>query len=155
MGLTGLRRNVWWLCHLVVILGVSIHGLWAVALFMSETPMKITAISGSAGIMGGRYILASCYAVVSVLVTMSLGGRLRGSLVSMALILQQFFLTLSMFSAGKAIYFSQFANGVVRSRWFIACDQGPWLLLSIVHTVSVIGVVVLRPVFKDLDYGIK
>ena len=64
---------------------------------------------------------------------------------------QQFLLMFSAVGACVAIYHSQFADGVVRPRAFLAADQCPAIFLAIFHTCALVDLHVRRLFWRSVD----
>ena len=126
--------------YLIVIYAILLHFLQGSLMIISPDAGFVTSTSHvrewlqfSTFWLGVFYVLASVFSVVGLLVFGS--GSLQRLL---TLLPQQLFLTLAAAGAAVAIIDSQFADGVVRSRYFIAADQSPIIIAALLHSVAVI-----------------
>jgi hypothetical protein len=123
--------------HIIVPIIGALFMLWAVGLSVDASSRYATAVFTLMAIMGdaGRasvilFLVAEC-AVAGFLAP---GKTWRIGLI----IPQQLVLTLSAVGVINAMYLSQFADGVIRSRWFLINDQGAIVMLFIGHTVALL-----------------
>lgn len=86
-----------------------------------------------------RIPLAIFYLLVSALSVMGMMKKMNRVTDLIFMLPQQFVLTLSAVGAVSSIVASQFADGVVRPRAFIAADQCPAIFLAIGHTVAILS----------------
>jgi hypothetical protein len=87
-------------------------------------------------------------AVLLTVTAMAVAGLTRHvpSRTSLLLLLpQQGVLMLSALSASTAIAGAAYADGVIRSRYFIGADQAPMVLTVILHTFALIEMHSIRP----------
>ena len=130
---------------------VWLHAVWGVALLCSDSPLGITAIH-SLGEFLSRYVIAVLYLAISAAAAwglIRLGGR--SSLMSLTYILpQQFLLVMSAYGATAAIVNSQFADCVIRPRWFLIADQSPSVIAAVLHTLAI-----LEHYGRDFWHGLR
>ena len=120
---------------------IGIHLLWGSMLLVDPAAKGVTAIHGLFRLVGTAPRAAAVYLVVGCLAGWGLWrareGRARGLI---AIVPQQAVLLISAFSAGEAVWNSQYADGVVRSRAFIGADQLPVVFLAAAHTIAMVHI---------------
>lgn len=129
----------------IIWLAIGTHALWGALLLASEDVLWITAIHHTAALGFGRWSLACLYLAVAGLSLFGLVKKLRPQVALLLMLPQQFVLTFSAIGAIGSIVASQFADGVIRPRAFIAADQCPAVFLAIGHTGAI-----LTQFFADL-----
>ena len=129
----GIRRSL----PVMIIYAIALHICWGVLGTIDDTTYLSTAASAPFHLFGNLTALVCIVVAVSALT--GLIARFRSPLTSlMCMLPQQSLLIISAVGAAHAIYLGQFADGVVRSRFFIAADQVPAILAAIGHTVSML-----------------
>jgi len=129
----GLRRPL----PVMIIYAIVLHLCWGILGTIDDTTYLSTAASAPFRLFGNLTGLV-CIVVAAAALT-GLIARFRSPLASlMCMLPQQSLLIISAVGAAHAIYLGQFADGVVRSRFFIAADQLPAILAAIGHTVSML-----------------
>ena len=129
----GIRRPL----PVMIIYAIGLHLCWGILGTIDETAYFSTAASAPFRLFGNLTGVV-CIAVAAMALT-GLIARFRSPLTSlMCMLPQQSLLIISAIGAAHAIYLGQFADGVVRSRFFIAADQVPAILAAVGHTVSML-----------------
>jgi hypothetical protein len=116
--------------------GVAVHSLWAGLLLTSPEAAHTTPLGIFAGIP--RWLVAAGMLVAITAATAGLMQRTPGRRSLGLLLPQQALLLLTAWSASGAVLVSAYADGVTRSRVFIAADQMPIVLLVSIHTLALI-----------------
>ncbi len=122
---------------LIVLYAVALHTAWAACGWADVSAFNGTALHGIFNVFGSTTPLACLTA--AGLAMASLIGVSRNPVHGFMLMMpQQCLLLLSAISAVVAIGDSQFADGIIRSRAFIASDQLPAVLGAALHTVAMV-----------------
>ena len=101
--------------------------------FVTSTSHVRTWLHLSAEELGILYLGIAVMALVALVVFHRLSlGRI------LSLLPQQVLITLAAAGATVAIVDSQFADGVIRSRYFIGADQSPIIIAAVLHSVAVL-----------------
>jgi hypothetical protein len=116
--------------------GVAVHSLWGGLLLMSPEPAHTTPLGVFDGVPRG-FVAAGMLVAVGAAVA-GLLQRTPGMWSLGLLLPQQALLLLTAWSAASAVLAAAYADGVTRSRAFIAADQMPIVLLVAVHTFALI-----------------
>lgn len=124
-----MRRTRWILWY-----GVSVHLLWGGLLLISPQPTMTTPLGLFVG--APHVLVATLMLAVAGIAVAGLRQRVPG-LRSLAMLMpQQALLWLTAWSASRAVIASAYADGVLRSRTFIAADQMPIVLIVVIHTAA-------------------
>lgn len=116
--------------------GVAVHILWGWLLLVSQAPVHTTPLGLFAG--APRWLVAPLMLAAAASAVAGLMQHAPG-LRSLCLLLpQQGLLLLTAWSASGAVLASAYADGVLRSRAFIAADQMPIVLVVVVHSAALI-----------------
>lgn len=120
---------------IMVSYAITLHLVWAGILATDYEVTNATALNALARFIHPEPVL------IGVLVTAALlavwGMMTRYPWVVLLLMPQQVLLMMSAAGAFEAIWIAQFADGVVRSREFIAVDQIYSILAAVGHTVAI------------------
>lgn len=129
------------LTNWIIWYSIAIHLLWGCALLADPAAYGVTAIHGMFQIVGSAPRAAFVYLVVGCLAGWGLWrarlGQARGLI---AILPQQAVLMISAFSAGEAVWNSQYADGEVRAQAFIAADQLPAVILAVAPTIALVNI---------------
>lgn len=134
-----------WGAALVVLLASAIHLVWAGLMLVpglnpeNATPVAalFTAIGVSPGDSATHPLTAAWLATVAVVALWGIFQR-HNLLAIGALLPQQLLLGVSAWGAVNAIWFSHYADGVIRDRGFIAADQFANIAIWAAHTVTIL-----------------
>lgn len=128
---------------LIICYAICIHFVWALGMFLDPDSAHATA---PALVL---YVVQSPL-LGSVLLFLVAGAAFAGLMerrrvISALLMLpQQFMLTLAALGAVRAIVIGQFADGTIRSHWFIAVDQIPAVSAVVFHTIAILVILGAR-----------
>lgn len=122
---------------LMVLFSVALHLLWAVLIFHDHSAVNATAVHGVGKFIESPILLAMTFAGVAWCATLGIFTRLPW--IVLLLIPQQIVLLFSAVGVVEAIWLAQFADGVVRSRSFLAADQIYTVLAAVGHTFAMIA----------------
>lgn len=121
---------------IMVSYAVALHLAWAVILLFDHSATNATALHAL-----HRYIalpfLPPVIAGAALVAAYAMWSNSSWTLV--LLLPQQILLMMSAAGAVEAIWLSQFADGVIRARAFIAADQLYSVLAAIGHTLAIIA----------------
>ncbi len=120
---------------LIVWFAILLHMLWAVDMFLDPDQSGMAtapyAIKMAFGPFSPILLFLGC---MLAFLGMTIPHR-RSSVLLM--LTQQTLLFISAVGAVKAIILGHFADGVERSRMFIATDQEPAIILAILYTIAI------------------
>lgn len=121
---------------IMVSYAVALHLSWAIILLIDGSATNATAVHAL-----HRYIaLPLLPPVIAGAALFAVWGMISNSPWTLVLLLpQQILLMMSAAGAVEAIWLSQFADGVIRARAFIAADQLYSVLAAIGHTLAIIA----------------
>lgn len=120
----------------MVLYCMMLHLWWAFMIALDKSALNATAVDALFRVFDDRWVIIFVLILAS---TMSLVGLFgRWSWVSILLIPQQALLMLSAAGVLSAVFLSQFADGVLRPRAFIAADQMHMVWSAVGHTIALI-----------------
>lgn len=126
--------------YLIIWYAIILHLIQGSLMVISPTAGFVTSTAHvrmwlhlSAGQLGILYLGIAVMSVVALVVFHRLSLERILSLLP-----QQILITLAAAGAAVAIWDSQFADGVVRSRYFIGADQSPIIIAAVLHSVAVL-----------------
>lgn len=122
---------------IMVLYCVVLHLWWMLMVSIDSAAINATGVNALFRVFTDRQLLAAALGGVSVLAVA--GMFMRPPWVVWCLMPQQFMLLMSASGAISAIWSSQFADGVVRPRGFIAADQFYIIIAALGHTLAVIA----------------
>jgi len=126
----------------MILYSVGLHLMWGITGSLDASAYNSTALSAIYRLCGSLSPVV-CF-VVAILAILGLNES-RKPLAGLLLMLpQQTLLLISAFGAAAAIASSHFADGVVRSRAFIAADQIPAILAAVGHTIAIVRYTINR-----------
>lgn len=133
---------------------IFIHAIWGLCLLVSSEPLNVTALNSMAWL--GRIPLAITCIVTSALAAYASFNRF-GTIATLLLLLpQQFMLMGSGYGSFMAIYYSAFADGVVRPREFLVSDQNWHLVLLVIHSWVLVNpplvIESIRIILEDMNW---
>lgn len=140
-------KKLWvvWYC-------VLLHIAWGIILIVTKEKLSTTTIDTFFHLNNNPFLIGIGLVCVGLMAGYGLFNHKWPKFIDCFFVLpQQFILVLSALGAISAIVNSQFADGVIRSRAFIFCDQLPAILVAIFHTIVVIsffGGDFFREIFK-------
>lgn len=128
------------LISIMVLYCVALHLCWGVILFVDVDAAGATPVSalykfiglGNSNVLVATLFAASMLAMASLL-------PCRSRWIVLLLMPQQLLLAVSAEGAVNAVMLSQFADGVIRSRAFIAADQLHVVLAAIGHAMAMLA----------------
>lgn len=119
----------------IVIAGAVLHLSWGFLVLLNPTAMNATALYllnvTTHQYVAGVALLAS--GVCGLLFAMSRWTRPQATLLLAPLVA---FSAFSGYSASRAIWLSQFGDGVIRSRAFIMADQLPYVIYALLLLIA-------------------
>lgn len=122
---------------IMVLCCIALHLWWAIVISFDQSGIGGTGIEALYRWLGGAlvpwlFLVAILAAVASIV---------RGHWwIALLLIPQEITLMASASGAANAIWLSQFADGVFRSRSFIANDQAWTIIGAIGHTLAIVAI---------------
>ena len=126
--------------YLIIWYAIILHLIQGSLLVASDTAGFVTSTSHvriwlhlSAENLGILYLVVAVLALLSIAVFRSFSLQRI-----IALLPQQVLITLAAAGAAVSIADSQFADGVVRSRYFIGADQSPIIIAAVMHSMAVL-----------------
>lgn len=120
----------------MVMLAVTLHLVWAAILLTDESAVNVTAVNALYRYVAPPSLLALVVATAAAAAFIAMWARSQWTL--LLLLPQQVLLMMSAAGAIEAIWVAQFADGVIRSRAFIAADQCYSILAAVWHTVAIV-----------------
>lgn len=127
---------------IMVLFAIALHIVWVVVILIDVSSIHATALAALARYIEPPLLLAF---VITVAVILALIGLFtRSSWIVMFLLPQQALLMMGAAGAIEAIWLSQFADGVIRPRAFIAADQMYAVLAAIGHTTAITALALRR-----------
>jgi hypothetical protein len=135
-------KSIQWNRYLIIWYAIILHWIQGTLLVLDDSAGLVTSTSHvrewlntSSDGLGLLYITVGSFAALSLLLLP------RFSVFRIIVLLpQQFFLILAAIGASIAILNSQFADGVIRSQYFIGADQIPIVIATILHTFALLDV---------------
>lgn len=113
-----------------------VHFTFGAALLMDESAAGITAINALVFLVHWPPLAAACFLTAGCLALVGLGASdIPGGIFLM--IPQQFILIVSAGGAIEAMVTGRFADGTVRSHWFLIADQSPAVVVAGTHTIAI------------------
>ena len=127
--------------HLPLILWYAaiLHLWWAGLLWLSPSAADATTTAALTDCFSPRYVSVALVVASVMSLTVLYRARAPSIWTALCLLPQQALLTLAAVGAVEAIWASQFADGVIRSRYFIAADQFPPILAAVFHNFAVVS----------------
>lgn len=127
---------------LIVWFAILLHILWAIDMFIDPVQSGLAtapyAVKSAFGSIAPTILFMGCMLAF-------LGMIIHHRMWSVILMLpQQTLLFVSAVGAVKAIVLGHFADGVQRSRMFIATDQEPAIILAVLYTIAIFQVARLK-----------
>jgi hypothetical protein len=120
---------------IMVLYAIALHFVWACLLMIDHAATQATAVNALSRYINSPELLALVVATAGGAALVGLS--MKSAFLVMLLLPQQILLMMSAAGAVEAIWLSQFADGVVRSRAFIAADQVYSVLAAIGHTTAI------------------
>jgi len=122
---------------LIIWYAILLHTLWAIDMYLDPSSGLATApyaIKILFGVNTPHLLFIGCVCAFT-------GMAAPNRIVSVLLIIPQYtLLFISAVGALKAIDLGHFADGVARSRMFIATDQEPAIIIIVLYTIAVIQI---------------
>lgn len=122
---------------IMVLYAITLHLFWSVLIYLDETALDATAVAALYSWLPNQTGLA--IAIASAAACAIVGLFTKTPLIVLLLIPQQLILMASASGAIEAIWLSQFADGVMRSRAFLAVDQCYSILAALGHTIAIVA----------------
>jgi hypothetical protein len=122
---------------IMVLYAITLHLFWSVLIYFDESTMDATAVAALHSWLPNQVALS--FVVAAAALCAIVGLFTRTPLIVLFLIPQQLVLMASASGAIEAIWLSQFADGVVRSRAFLAADQCYSILAALGHTIAIVA----------------
>lgn len=126
---------------IMVLYAVVLHIIWGIGGLADPGAYASTALSALYRVFGPATPFLCIFVAISAFVGVQRHGSRLGALLFM--LPQQTFLIISAIGAIHAMMLGHFADGVMRSRWFIISDQSPAVLAAAGHTGSLLRFVFL------------
>ncbi len=122
---------------IMIAVAIVLHIWWALMLSLSDSALNATGMHAVHQVITSRPMLIGTLAGVAIA---ALAGLIiRHPWAWLLLLPQQIILMMSAAGAIEAIWLAQFADGVLRSRAFIAVDQIYSVLAACGHTIAIIA----------------
>ena len=123
--------------NIIILYACMVHYASGLALLLDPSSVGITAINAVVLVTGSRLGAAGLFIGAGSLAIVGLGtaGTSSGILLMAP---QQFTLLVSAGGAIDAMATGHFADGTVRSHWFLIADQFPAVAAAIGHTIALI-----------------
>lgn len=121
----------------IIAYAICMHLIWAVTLTAAPDAGFTTRTAAGHEVLGFAYPASLFIAALCGLVC--LDRYLSAWWFVLAAIPQQFFLTMSAYTAVNAICRGTFPDGVVRTTAFLLVDQSPALLAAFFHAVAIVA----------------
>lgn len=125
------------LISIMVLYAIALHVTWAALIAIDPSAVNATAVNAIYRFVHDPTALIVLLLSVAGLAIVGLFTRVPW--IVLLLIPQQCILMASASGTVEAIYLAQFADGVIRSRAFLAADQSYSILAAIGHTVAIIA----------------
>lgn len=122
---------------IMVLFSVALHLTWAVLIMHDNSAMNATAVHGVGRFITSPELLAWTFASAAWFAV--LGMFTKVPWIILLLIPQQILLMFSAAGVIESVWIAQFADGVVRSRSFLAADQSYSVLAAIGHSLAMIA----------------
>lgn len=119
----------------MVLYAIALHISWSLILLHDYAATNATALNALYRYIQPEGLLSAVVAAAAAAALVALFANRPWIVV--LLLPQQVLLMMSAAGAVEAIWLSQFADGVVRSRAFIAADQIYSVLAAVGHTVAI------------------
>lgn len=121
---------------IIVVYSIVLHLTWAVLIWCDSASANATAVDALYRWIHPTIFLSLALMSTSLMAMTALTLQFPWSM--LLLLPQQAVLCFSAAGAIEAIYLGQFADGVLRSHFFIAADQIYAVLTALGHTVAII-----------------
>lgn len=121
---------------IMVLYAIALHLVWSVILVFDDSATNATAVYALFRYIHPPLLLAGIIAIAALLALASMFSN-RPQALALLLMPQQILLMMSAAGAIEAIWISQFADGVIRPRAFLAADQIYGVLAAIGHTAAI------------------
>ncbi len=121
---------------IMIVFAISLHFTWSALLLADPSTIHVTAIDALYRYIDNVHALAAIVAGAAALASWGLFARMPW--VVLLLIPQQILLMMSASGSIEAIWVSHFADGIVRSRGFLAADQLYAIVAAICHTIAIV-----------------
>jgi 4-amino-4-deoxy-L-arabinose transferase-like glycosyltransferase len=123
----------------MIVYAIGLHLMWALLLNIDGSAANVTSIAST------RYLLPKPLTSIAMIVVAfaALYGAIWEANRNRAwkwMIPQQILLMVGAMGAVEAVWDGQFADGVVRSRSFIAADQWDMVWATILHTLAMASI---------------
>ena len=122
---------IWW--------AIIVHFAWGILLLSDASPLGITAIHEFTLLSLPRHVISILFIVIAAMAAWGVLHKPKFEITRVLFLLpQQMLLVISAVGAAKAMWLSQFADGVIRPREFLIADQIPVILTAIFHTLAIL-----------------
>lgn len=128
---------------IMILYAVTLHLAWATILQFDPSAMDATALHALSRWGLSPTSLSILIAACAIAALAALSTR-KPTWMLFLLLPQQILLMMSASGAIEAIWVSQFADGVVRPRGFIAADQLYSVLAAVGHTTAIIRHAIIK-----------
>lgn len=139
------KKELWprhWYNFPIILCGITMQYVWAIALAANPSVMKTTVIHSLLLYLPDQPSWVRWMLVLILCMTASLaiaGFQFKRNLHTvMAFLPQQFIMFLCAGGAIHSMSLGTFADGTVRDHWFLIADQASPLIIAIYHTWAVI-----------------
>ena len=124
--------------NFIIILAIIMHFLWGLCLILSPVAIHTTGIDIVLQAFPNHYIAGLIFSIIAGCSFLSILRNKIDWIGVLLLIPQQILLIISAGGALNNIFLGHFADGVVRSRYFIFADQLPAILITIFYTLAIL-----------------
>lgn len=125
------------LISIMVLYAIALHLTWAVLVANDASAVNATAVNALFKYVHDPSMVA--WILVGAAGCATVGLFTRVPWIVLLLIPQQIILMMSAAGAVEAIWLAQFADGVIRSRAFLAADQCYSIWAAIGHTIAIVA----------------
>ncbi len=122
---------------IMILFAIALHLWWTLMIILDQSALNATGLASLYRYIQPPQILASVIGGAALLAIIAMVTE--NPWVVVLLLPQQILLMMGASGAIEAIWLSQFADGVLRPRAFIAADQINSVLAAIGHTVAIIS----------------
>ena len=121
---------------IIICVTIAMHLSWAAGLMIEPSVIQATALHTLLRATGSPQIAAFIYGGVAVLATVGLLSPWRPIRVWLILPQQIVLYLFSVSGVTYAIFLGEFADGTVRTHWFLVVDQIPVVLIAFGHSAA-------------------
>ncbi|MBX3579934.1 MAG: hypothetical protein KF723_22250 [Rhizobiaceae bacterium] len=127
----------------VVGIAIALHLIWAVGLIADPQAIHATALHAMLAVTGSSIASAGVFAAVATLAVVGMVAH-RVPVRVILILPQHLVLWISVAGEAYAMWLGQFADGTIRSHWFLIVDQVPVILIACGHTAALLFITAER-----------